>query len=61
MPDDPQPSVEDYTGKFVEVTYKAGCPLCRLLYGLTDASAIILPQYSQNELYRDLQGILICK
>ena len=55
-PDDPQPSVEGYDGKFVEITYEPGCAHCRLKYGLTDVTAIILPQYSMNELNRIFKG-----
>ena len=55
-PDNPQPSNEDYTGKFVEVIEEEGCVTCRLKYGLTDVSAIVLPQYLQNEVDRDFKG-----
>lgn len=55
-PDVPQPSVEGYEGKFVEITYEPECAHCRLKYGLTDVTALILPHYFLNELNTDFKG-----
>ena len=58
-PIEPQPSTGDYPGQFSEITGEQGCVECRLKYGLTNVTAIVLPNYVQNTFYTDIKGKIV--